>query len=244
MAKDESQSSSLSLSLSLDMISGVAMDFSTFTFVLDEIARNIVDSALARGYTQVGTVTLHQIQNQDQDQDKKKEVCVSKLYAKSSTVCLVHQCGVLPDSLYSAWTQLFLTHPTCQSCLVLSGLPIAAYNSNIDLGGLRILYSSAVEETEKEKFHHCIPLDTGNILSGCAAAVVCQCEYTSLKAVVCVSLRGLSYTHEAAMMFEQISPQVSEYLQVEGLQLSGNNALHRKMIKSDQFLSRTENMYL
>ena len=222
------------------MVEGVNMNFTTFTFVLDDIARNIVDGAIARGYKQVGTVTL--------SQGNKRAECVTKIYAQDaeSSSCLIHQCGLISDTLHSSWSQLFLNHAECRSCLILSGLPTPAYNSDMSLGGLRVLYSSTVEEQIKTQFMNCTtPLETGNMLSGCTAAVLCQCEYRALEAVVCVSLRGLAYTYEAAMMFENISPQASRYLNVdETLALSGNNALHSKMVKADQFLSRTENMYI
>jgi hypothetical protein len=228
--------------LSLVMTSGVAMQFKSCTFVLDEIASSVVDAAVSSGYVQVGAVTLLY--------NGRKEECVTKIYSKvddsidSTAVCLIYKCGNVPDTMQSKWAQLLLSYTDCKSCLVLSGLPTAAYNSDMALGGLRVLFSSVVKEDIMSLFDNCTPLEVGNVISGSAAAIICQCEYSSIEAVACVSLRGSSYTYEAAKMFEQITDQVSKYLGVEQLSLSGNNVLHNKMVKADLFLSRTENMYI
>ena len=222
-------------SLHLDMNEELNIS-NSYVFVLDRIACGVVDAALVNGYTQVGTVTLKQ--------DNRKSECVTRLYSNSSECCLVYQCGDIPDSLHSTWTQLFFNDTPCKSCLVLSGLSVASYNSDTSLGGLRVLFSSAVEEDTKKVYSDCTLLETGKIISGCAASVLCQCEYDSLEAIVCVSLCGLSYSPDAAKMFDLISPQVSSFLGVERLSFSGNSEYHTKMIKSDQFLSRTENMYV
>lgn len=224
--------------LFLEMKTGFEMNYSTFTFVLDDIVQNIVDASIARGYVEVGNVMLKGMNQKDE--------CVTRIYANSSATssCLVYKCGSIPDSLQSIWTQFFIRPAHCKSCLVLSGLPLAAYNSDMTLGGLRVMFSSAVEDEVKEQFATCTPLETGRVVSGCTAAVLCEGEYNAVEVVVCLSLRGLSYTLEAAEMFESISSQVGRYLEVEDLTFSGNNALHAMMIKSDKFLSRTENMYV
>jgi hypothetical protein len=218
------------------------LKFAKITFVLDDIARNIVNAAIETGYELIGTVIL----THDDSNGNKRSQCVSKIYSKSSasSSCLIHQCGDIPEYIQSSWARLLISHPECKSCLILSGLPIAAYNSDMSLGGLRVLFTTSAQAEAREKFASCMPLEIGNILSGCTASVVCECEYNFLEAVVCVSLKGLSYSQEAAEMFGNISEQVKDYLAVESLSLSGKNSLHSKMIKSDQFLSRTENMYI
>jgi hypothetical protein len=162
-----------------------------------------------------------------------------------------------PLELVSQWLRLVI-FPNIRQFYLIDGLSLSKYlspisqfvssNSNTAANRLRFLFNNSVEKNEIQKYSANQTLETGNIIDGISAALIGYCEVHSLSAILCVVLRETSYTREAAQSLTQICPQLFEFLEMESLGTESwrekNDLLHQQMVKKDQFLFRTSNMFI
>jgi hypothetical protein len=161
-----------------------------------------------------------------------------------------------PLELLSQWLQL-VTFPNIQQYYLIDGLSLSKYlapvnhfqSSNTNTSSrLRFLFNNLVESSEMKKYSAIQTLETGNIVDGVSAALIGYCEIHSLSAILCVVLRETSYSTEAAQALSQIYHQLTEFLEMEPLAgelwKQKSSLLHQRMIKKDQFLFRTSNMFI
>lgn len=162
-----------------------------------------------------------------------------------------------PLELVSQWLRLVLL-PNLRQCYLIDSLSLSRYISPMghfysgynssSANRLRVLFNNFVEGSEMQKYSAIPTLETGNIIDGISAALIGHCEVHSLSATLCVVLRETSYTREAAESLTTIFPQLSEFLEMELLETESwkekSDLLHKQMIKKDQFLLRTSNMFI
>ena len=209
--------------------------FQRAIFIVNEIAI-CVWSAIegVESYSKIGTVEV--VSN-------SQTRVVSELYCCEGDGCLVvRNVGAVPQSLLQEWAGMVLLKGI-RDLIVFEGMHMSKYNQSLD-SRIRVLCSSFVDES-KQTVHSALglqPLDVGNIVDGCAAAIFCRAELNEQSAVIYVVVRDAPYTIGAARSLEVLQEEISRFLGGRDVSFPGLD-FHRQMIRKDGFLYSTETMF-
>jgi predicted ATP-grasp superfamily ATP-dependent carboligase len=202
-------------------------------YVVNDIALSVWQSVLSSGhYERLGSVEIIQ---------GGRKHTASEIYINiSKDTLLVRNLVDIPDDLLYTWLHLVLLDGT-RSILILDGLHSACY-TGIDLKDkVAVLFTTTVDESTKMRYSTFPLIAPGNVIAGCAAALICYSECNSIKAIFCASSREASYTVEAAKVFESLSSQLCNFLDLPDLEFT--QASYQRNMKRDPYLFRTENMF-
>jgi hypothetical protein len=167
---------------------------------------------------------------------------ITEFYCREGDDCVVvRNVGEVPFTLLQEWVRHTM-FGGIRDLLIFEGMYLSKYNRSLD-SRIRIIFSSAVDEPRRSEHKSIQQLDVGNILDGCAAAIFCHSEMNSVSAVIYIVVRESTYTMEAARSLESLEKHINSFLGGHQIQFSRDASLHRNMLRGDQFMSTTENMF-